>query len=73
MEENGKLFLLFECQLINVEGMKAIENPGNNHRSVCSDGSCQWMVKTSGWRFDEEHIDVLLENSLHNTNPSQRG
>lgn len=34
MEENGKLFLLFECQLINVEGMKETENPGNHHRSV---------------------------------------
>lgn len=29
--------------------------------------------KTSGWRFDEEHIDVLLENCLHNTNQLQRG
>lgn len=34
MEENGKLFLVLECQLINVEGMKEIENPGDHHRSV---------------------------------------
>ena len=29
--------------------------------------------KASGWRFDEEHIDVLLENSLQNTNVEKPG
>lgn len=30
-------------------------------------------AKASGGRFDEEHIDVLLANSLQNTNQLPRG
>lgn len=29
-------------------------------------------AKASEWRFDEEHIDVLLGNAIQNTNQSQR-
>lgn len=50
MGENRKLFLLLECQLVNVEGMKEIENHHlETITEVCdSDGSCQWMLRLVG-------------------------
>lgn len=30
-------------------------------------------AKAGGWRLDEEHIKVLLENSLQNTDQLQKG
>lgn len=48
MEENGKLFLSPECQLIDVEGMKKIENYHLAIEVLDLDGRCQWMLRLVG-------------------------
>ena len=51
MGERGTLFLTKECQLVNMEEMKELEN-------------CQYMLNISGYKFDEEQEFYIVSKYL---------
>lgn len=71
--EKLKLLLSLEWQLIKVEGMKEMEN---QHLATIREVSFRWEsstdAKAGSWRFDEEHSNLFLKNSVQNTNQLQK-